>query len=132
MILLLVMMTGFAACSSVSQVPASSNQYVPNYRPSHLVVESPFKWGIAGNEFTFFVSAIDDGDALKYEFDWNNDGYYDGHTENFMAAGYPVEISHIWPSPGLYTFSVRAVDPHGSRSIKKEFKVTILRSPPSS
>jgi hypothetical protein len=89
--------------------------FVPNYAPSHIQVEnlnSPTNLVCAVR-----VSAIDfNGDTIKYEFDWENNGLYIEHTQEWAIPGYPVEVMHAYKRPGKYKMRITAVDAVGARS----------------
>lgn len=71
---------------------------------------------ILGNYYIYSVKAIDpDFDAVRYGWDYNNDGSVDEWTDfNFSDALQNITI--LWDKEGTYTISVIAEDRVGSQS----------------
>ncbi len=63
-----------------------------------------------GETITFYVTATDnDGDKIRYGFDWNGDGSID-EWSGFFDSGEEMIIKHSWNEKGVYPVRVKAED----------------------
>jgi hypothetical protein len=82
------------------------------------------------NTFTFNATDID-GDTIKYEIDWNNDGVVDGlsPTSGFVSSGSNSTSNYTLPSTGTtFTFKARTADSKGGVSAWTTKTVTLLQA----
>jgi len=87
----------------------------PNSAPTGFVIGGPAS-GIVGTSYDFSTNALDaEGDAIRYVFDWEDDGTFDTTTA-FGPSNVATTTSHSWPSVGTYTIRAYAEDVHGARS----------------
>ena len=110
---------------------ATVNVFV-NHPPNKPTLNAPSS-GYTGDAITFSAKASDEnGDKIKYGFDWNNDGTADEWT-NYYASGTTASISHVWNNEGTYSIKVIAEDEHGMKSEwSNVVTITITRyTPPS-
>jgi len=87
---------------------------VPSNPPETPTQPSGTAIGYAGSPYSFTTSSRDqDGDTIKYTFDWN-----DGTTSEtgMMNSGSMATSSHVWNRPGTYRVKARATDSNGDSS----------------
>ena len=93
-----------------------------NSPPAKPALSGPSS-GYTGYVLTFYALSTDqDGNRIKYGFDWNNDGLADEWTD-YYAAGTEGSISHSWNSEGAYYIKVKAKDEWGAESEWSNVKV---------
>ena len=93
-----------------------------NSPPTKPALSGPSS-GYTGYVLTFYALSTDqDGNRIKYGFDWNNDGLADEWTD-YYAAGTEGSISHSWNSEGAYYIKVKAKDEWGAESEWSNVKV---------
>ena len=66
----------------------------------------------------------DGGNITLYEWDWNNDGTYDGTGEN---------VDHTWTSPGNYLIQLRVTDDESQTDtldVPLEITINMVKVPP--
>ena len=69
-----------------------------------------------GETITFYVVATDDdGDKIRYGFDWDGDESVD-QWSNFYNSGEKIEVKHSWNVVGKYYVRVKAKDEDGYES----------------
>ncbi len=84
----------------------------PPSKPEISGVES----GYTGMTYSFSAKSNDeDGDKIRYGFDWNNDGIIDEWSD-FVTSGKAAARSHSWSSEGVYYIRVIAEDEYGAKS----------------
>jgi predicted GH43/DUF377 family glycosyl hydrolase len=72
--------------------------------------------GKIGEKYTYTTSAVDqDGDKIKYGWDWDGDQIVDEWTKLY-DSGATIETTHSWDEKGTYEIRVKAMDEHGSES----------------
>ena len=87
-----------------------------NHAPNKPSEPSGPTSGYTNISYTFETSAMDeDGDRIKYGWDWNNDGVVDEWT-TWYNSGDTCSISHSWNEPGTYEIKVKAKDEYGATS----------------
>jgi hypothetical protein len=90
--------------------------YGENNAPQTPTKPSGPEAGAINIAYTFVTSSSDpNGDNVSYGWDWNNDNSVDEWT-GFYHSGEPVQTSYSWPTPGTYTFKVKAKDTNGDQS----------------
>jgi hypothetical protein len=100
----------------VRTVPAPTNQ-LPNAPSLSFSPAAP----VAGEPVTFTSKATDpDGNIETYEWDFNSDKVYEATGET---------ASHVFPTSGNYTVTVRATDNNGGFSTS--FQTIFVSSPPA-
>ena len=93
-----------------------------NSPPTKPALSGPSS-GYTGYVLTFYALSTDqDGNRIKYGFDWNNDGLADEWTD-YYAAGTEGSMSHSWNSEGAYYIKVKAKDEWGAESEWSNVKV---------
>lgn len=101
---------------TVRTLPPPPNQ-LPNAPSLSYSPSAP----IPGERVTFTSTATDpDGTIETYEWDFESDKVYDATGET---------TSHVFPTPGNYTVTVRATDNNGGS--KTSFHTIFVSSPPS-
>ena len=93
--------------------------------------------GSPNTNYNFDVLSTDpDGDTIRYQFDWDNDGSVDelAPVFGFVNSGVSQTLSYSWPIPMTYTFKVLAEDSMGGRSgwATKTITITVPPTPPPS
>jgi len=72
--------------------------------------------GYTGMSYSFSAKSYDEeGDKIRYGFDWNNDGNVD-EWSGLEDSGKMVTKSHSWNSEGVYYIRVIAEDEYGASS----------------
>ncbi|MCD6331309.1 MAG: PKD domain-containing protein [Thermoplasmata archaeon] len=72
--------------------------------------------GYTGISYSFSAKSYDeDGDKIRYGFDWNNDGNVD-EWSGLEESGKTVTKSHSWNIEGVYYIRVIAEDEYGASS----------------
>jgi hypothetical protein len=72
--------------------------------------------GSVGTSYSYSISTTDDdGDQIKYGFDWDGNGIVDDWS-SLLDSGDPCSMSHSWSSAGTYQVKVKARDEHGAES----------------
>jgi hypothetical protein len=85
-----------------------------------------------GTTNTFTFNATDpDGDTIRYQIDWNNDGTVDGlsPTSLYVPSGSNSTSNYTLPSTGTsFTFKARTEDSKGGVSGWTTYTVTLLQA----
>ncbi|HEC76377.1 MAG TPA: matrixin family metalloprotease [Thermoplasmatales archaeon] len=98
-----------------------------NHPPDKPFLEG-IEYGYAGIIYNFSISSTDqDGDKIRYGFDWNGDGSIDEWTD-YYASEVTINISHSWNETGIYYLSVIAQDENGMKSLPYEMVIQINKS----
>jgi hypothetical protein len=87
----------------------------PNNPPTTPTISGPVT-GLAGTAYGFSAVATDpNGDALRYGFDWDNNGTVDQWVPaaGFVGSGVVRSASRLWTATGPTTFRVIAQDNRG-------------------
>jgi len=104
-----------------------------NSPPSKPVLTS-LPIGYIRSSITFDVYSIDDdGDKIRYGFDWDNDDIVDEWTD-FYDSGVTASISHTWNNEGIYSIKAIAEDEYGMKSSWSNvitISITQQNQPPS-
>lgn len=87
-------------------------------------------YGYAGRTYSFYISSIDnDGDRIKYGFDWNGDGSIEEWTD-YHASGEKIKKSYCWNESGIYYITIIAEDEGGlNSSYKNEIEIAYNQPP---
>ena len=95
-------------------------EVIINNQPNKPSKPSGTTSGKTGTSYTYSSSTTDqDGDKVKYAWDWNGDGAIDQWDDNggsYYASGATVSTSHTWTSDGTYNVKVMAEDTNGAQS----------------
>lgn len=118
--------------STTFAIPAQSlafslSAYQPNRAPNAPTLSGPAS-GNQNASLTFAaVATDDDGDNIRYLFDWNNDGTGDEWSGGggWVASGTSQSLAHTWATPGTYTFQAKTQDAVGNYSGWTSKTVTI-------
>lgn len=104
----------------------------PNTAPNTPTFTLAPTTGSTGINYTFKFKASDpDGDTIRYEIDWNNDGVVNQIVPgSYVASNTVGSASKSWASAGTHTFKVRAIDSTGSRSGWVSHTINISITPP--
>jgi hypothetical protein len=95
-----------------------------NRTPSTPSITGPTS-GNPSTSYNFDLTASDpDGDQVKYNIDWDNNGSTDAST-GLGASGASQTVSHSWGSAGTYTFKAQAQDAVGGTSGWASYTITI-------
>jgi hypothetical protein len=89
-------------------------------------VSSNAPWpGLTNNYYQFTASSTDsydDNQNIHYTFNWGDNSYSTAQN----PSGQPVQVSHSWSSPGLYTVVVTAQNDDGVQSNPAHYYVNIV------
>jgi hypothetical protein len=101
---------------------------VTNTAPNPPTITGPTT-GVPSTSYTYTFTATDpDGDTLRYEIDWDNNGTVDQTlpATGYVASGPPGQSqANNWTGPGTKNFQARAVDSLGAISGWSPYTVTI-------
>ena len=90
--------------------------------------------GLRNTTYQFTVQSTDpDGDAIRYEIDWDNNGTVDQRIVEgaFIPSGTAKDIQNDWAGPGDKTFAVRAVDENSGVSNWTSHTITLQNQAPA-
>ncbi len=118
--------------NSFGSAPASItlNNTTPNTPPTAPTVTGPTT-GYSGTSYQFAIASSTDanGDRIRYEVDWNNNGVLDQASSYFSPT--PTSVyrpSYPWSTAGTKTFCVWAYD--GIAASAKTCHTITLTAPP--
>jgi hypothetical protein len=97
---------------------------VTNGAPSVPTVVGPTAGDTTVSYSFSTISTDPDGDAIRYGFDWDNDGTIDQYTA-FGTSSVATSTTRTWGSEGSYTFKVYAEDASGNRSLPASHTIVI-------
>jgi hypothetical protein len=73
-----------------------------------------------------FQATDPDGDGVRYEIDWNQDGVVDAiEPSNFVPSGTSITETYSWSTESVYTIQARTIDDEGGRSNWTAHTITI-------
>ena len=91
-----------------------------------IITPQPFS-GLVSTSHTFNFTGTDPdaGNTIRYQIDWNNDGFVDITTATPVSSGTTQSSSYSWPTAGVKTFKARTLDNNGSVSAWTTANATI-------
>jgi hypothetical protein len=101
---------------TLTGIPGPEEPTTPPQRPNLVAAAGAC---VIGQPFSVSVTASDpDGDQIRYEVDWTNDGVVEETipASGYFASGTTRTVSRTFASGGGKTLRVRAQDQHGARS----------------
>ncbi|MEM4258376.1 MAG: PQQ-binding-like beta-propeller repeat protein [Candidatus Thermoplasmatota archaeon] len=103
----------------------TSSILIRNHIPEKPTLTGPTE-GITGVSYTFFVNTTDeDGNYVKYGFDWNGDDQIDQWTVTSVDPTVPYPVPHIFTEPGTYTIKAKAKDEWNTSDWSNTLIITI-------
>ena len=105
----------------------------PNTPPNAPSITGPTT-GLRNTTYSFTIQSTDpDGDAIRYEIDWDNNGTVDQRIVEgaFIPSGTAKDIQNDWAGPGDKTFAVRAVDENSGVSNWTSHTITLQNQAPA-
>lgn len=106
--------------------PIPDDGFIVNYQPNKPTLTGPSN-GVPNEEYTFYAETTDnDGDDIKYWFDWGDGTTTKWLPENsWVASGITVEAKHTWDKKGTYHVKVKAKDKNNDESKWSELTIKV-------